>query len=465
MKRILLLPLSILPSRILIISILLFCSTGIANIAKSNDEVTIVETITPYPGSTGGNGVANNYVYGVKFQLSNKTYLTTAGIHAYTRTEGRIGFMAIVKLNETTGLPDFHRNSLNDNALWYGEFVPPYYLYQSADVLIPVGASLDPGMYGLLVGGQSDVVLHGGRNTELQPGYSFFRWTPGMDLNGVLWEDISFHFRQRFLLYGILGPIDSDNDGTPDVLDNCPNDSTKTEPGFEGCFAETPTILPQVDVTAEPDTDVSITFPEVTSTGNVSATPTSNPSQPTSFRIVGGSTFDIDFTGGFTPPVTVCVSYDEADAHNENNIKLYHWEDPSWQDITTSLDTDANVVCGETNTFSPFAVGEPDADGDGLPDADEIIAGTDPNDPDTDNDGMTDGWEVFYGFDPLVGDAGGDADGDGISNLDEFNAGSDPTVNNNPPATTKVPIHHGLWLIPSMLTGLYLLRRRQSMSA
>jgi hypothetical protein len=232
--------------------------------------------------------------------------------------------------------------------------------------------------------------------------------------------------------------LDTDNDTTPDISDNCPNDSTKTEPGADGCFAETPTILPQVDVTAEPDPDVSITFPAVTSTGDVSATPTPNPSQPTSFRIVGGSTFDIDFTGGFSPPVTVCVSYDEADAHNENNIKLYHWKNPSWQNISTTLDTVANEVCGESLTFSPFAVGEPDTDGDGLPDSEEIALGTDPNNSDSDGDGISDGAEVTNGTDPLA--------------------------NDSPTTSTKVPVHHGLWLLPSMLTGLYLLRRRKGQS-
>ncbi len=34
-----------------------------------------------------------------------------------------------------------------------------------------------------------------------------------------------------------------------------------------------------------------------------------------------------------------------------------------------------------------------------------------------------------------------------------------------PPVTTKVPVMNGLWLIPSVLTGLYLLRRRKKPSA
>ena len=84
---------------------------------------------------------------------------------------------------------------------------------------------------------------------------------------------------------------------------------------------------------------------------------------------------------------------------------------------------------------------------------------------DTDGDGMPDGWEVTYGLDPLTDDASADSDGDGISNLDEFNRGTDPTVDESASSSTKVPIHHGLWLIPSMLTGLYLLRRRKTIPA
>jgi len=45
----------------------------------------------------------------------------------------------------------------------------------------------------------------------------------------------------------------------------------------------------------------------------------------------------------------------------------------------------------------------PDSDGDGLPDAYEILVfGTDPFNPDTDGDGVSDGQEVLMGTDPLV---------------------------------------------------------------
>ncbi|MFA6533930.1 MAG: thrombospondin type 3 repeat-containing protein [Patescibacteria group bacterium] len=44
----------------------------------------------------------------------------------------------------------------------------------------------------------------------------------------------------------------------------------------------------------------------------------------------------------------------------------------------------------------------PDADGDGLTDAEEAALGTNPNKPDTDADGYVDGQEVRSGFDPLL---------------------------------------------------------------
>ncbi len=69
-----------------------------------------------------------------------------------------------------------------------------------------------------------------------------------------------------------------------------------------------------------------------------------------------------------------------------------------------------------------------DTDGDGLSDADEVDAGTDPNDADSDDDGLGDGSEVAGGTDP--NDA--DTDDDGLSDGAEVNDhGTNPNVSDS----------------------------------
>jgi glucose/arabinose dehydrogenase len=76
-----------------------------------------------------------------------------------------------------------------------------------------------------------------------------------------------------------------------------------------------------------------------------------------------------------------------------------------------------------------------DADGDGIPDA---------QDPDDDNDGMPDTYEIANGFDPLnAGDATADADGDGRTNVQEYQAGTDPHDRLSPIPPELLPSQSG----------------------
>jgi subtilisin family serine protease len=69
-----------------------------------------------------------------------------------------------------------------------------------------------------------------------------------------------------------------------------------------------------------------------------------------------------------------------------------------------------------------------DTDGDELSDGEELqTALTDPLDADSDDDGAQDGWELEYQLDPRnAQDGGGDNDADGLTNAQEFAAGSNP---------------------------------------
>ena len=83
---------------------------------------------------------------------------------------------------------------------------------------------------------------------------------------------------------------------------------------------------------------------------------------PTSFRLGAPPTyFDISTTAEFTDLVEICIDYSDISFGNEANLKLFHVEaDGSVVDVTTSLDTDANIICGESSFLSPFFIAEED---------------------------------------------------------------------------------------------------------
>ena len=67
----------------------------------------------------------------------------------------------------------------------------------------------------------------------------------------------------------------------------------------------------------------------------------------------------------------------------------------------------------------------PDTDGDGLKDGDEVRLGTDPTNPDTDGDGIPDGMEVImYGSSPTSPDT----DGDQLNDSEEIKLGTNPVA-------------------------------------
>ncbi len=68
--------------------------------------------------------------------------------------------------------------------------------------------------------------------------------------------------------------------------------------------------------------------------------------------------------------------------------------------VSNTITQSSNVVLNASSSPST-TVTTPDADNDGLSDADEAKDGTDPKNPDTDGDGFFDGAEVQKGFDPL----------------------------------------------------------------
>jgi hypothetical protein len=94
-------------------------------------------------------------------------------------------------------------------------------------------------------------------------------------------------------------------------------------------------------------------------------------------------------------------------------------------------DTDKDGLPDALELAVGTLIDNPDSDGDGATDYEELAYGGDPTiyDPltdsnpfvaDTDSDGMTDGYEIKYGLNPLIDDTLLDLDGDGLSNIYEY---------------------------------------------
>jgi parallel beta-helix repeat protein len=138
---------------------------------------------------------------------------------------------------------------------------------------------------------------------------------------------------------------------------------------FSPCFeyVNTPpgaavTVTPVDEATG--GTPVALTFDNVSTAGNTTLTLTdTGPPPPGAFTFGDDPTYyDLATTATFTGSVEVCIEYDEASVGGlESALVLLHYDDslPDWVDITTSVDTVLNVLCGETTSFSAFAVAQP----------------------------------------------------------------------------------------------------------
>ncbi len=171
---------------------------------------------------------------------------------------------------------------------------------------------------------------------------------------------------------------DVDGDGFGDVCDNCPDayNPSQEDRNYDGrgdsCVTFV-TVPEGYDVEVDMGEGVVITFEEILWEGEAEIFITDNdPPVSGAFSLLpgmGATVFNLDYLGYGEGSYTICIDYDDTgmDAETEANVALWHfgyhgdWPDTtsSWLDITTSLDTASNIVCGITDDLSPFAVGIP----------------------------------------------------------------------------------------------------------
>ncbi|MBN2009889.1 T9SS type A sorting domain-containing protein [candidate division KSB1 bacterium] len=118
------------------------------------------------------------------------------------------------------------------------------------------------------------------------------------------------------------------------------------------------------NVTVNPGSGVEITFDNVTGAGNTTVSTTSNGTPPPGgFQVVPSGSpvyYDIETTASFSGNVEICIPYNDAGMTpaQEAALKLQVYENPpgQWTDITTSLDVNANIICGTVSHLSEFAI-------------------------------------------------------------------------------------------------------------
>jgi parallel beta-helix repeat protein len=113
------------------------------------------------------------------------------------------------------------------------------------------------------------------------------------------------------------------------------------------------------NVTAYPSSEVCLIFENVISEGETSVNVTSaGPEPPSGFKLAG-KYYDIKTTANYTETIKLRIIYDDSNMtlEEETNLRLMQWDNvlQQWVDITISIDTENNIVFGETTHLSIFA--------------------------------------------------------------------------------------------------------------
>ncbi len=118
-------------------------------------------------------------------------------------------------------------------------------------------------------------------------------------------------------------------------------------------------LVTPLDVTTG-TSPVMLTFSNVTQAGNTTLTTSSSgPAPPSGFAIGNPPIYyDLSTTALFSGNVTVCISY-AGITFSSGSPSLFHFENGVPVDVTTSVDTVNQVVCGNVTSLSPFALFQP----------------------------------------------------------------------------------------------------------
>ncbi len=207
------------------------------------------------------------------------------------------------------------------------------YDYQS-NTISGSGSCTNPVIYGEMYDSGGNIYMSGNLNTN----------TNVYCINGHY--DFSFDFT-----YWTVSPnFDLNNPNEVRVYSITGNNPQPGEPYASGYFTRTaPYQTPTgSNVSVNLGDGVSVTFDNVTAGGTTTVSASSHPNvAPKAIKYgTPGHYLSFSTTATISGNVTVCVNYDPATiTGNESNLKMSQF-DTGWADITYSLDTNSNMLCG-----------------------------------------------------------------------------------------------------------------------
>lgn len=102
---------------------------------------------------------------------------------------------------------------------------------------------------------------------------------------------------------------------------------------------------------------LALNFDNVTQAGTTSLTTSSGgPAIPTAFALGDPPVFyNIETTATFTGSISVCIDFSSVAFPPGADLRLLHFENGVWVDVTTSGPS-GNIICGSVTSLSPFTV-------------------------------------------------------------------------------------------------------------
>ena len=183
-------------------------------VSDAHAGVTLYETASPgVPGQEHGYALSDQQYLGARFRVWQPWIVQEVGGHVFQAGPDPALFVALVALDDESDFPD--TDDLSD-ALWGTSFLGPQL---SADVVVSTGGlRLDPGWYGIVLGGDGPFGSSGTGGMALDHPHlgvpSYFR-----RLNDV-WEG-STSPGKRFFVRGFLPCVDDTADSAAQCVEDC----------------------------------------------------------------------------------------------------------------------------------------------------------------------------------------------------------------------------------------------------